>query len=166
MVAVVQQGFSFFEEMVHEFGNASDHTDRTEGGLEEVVSTYKEYIEAKYAPSSVCMCCCYRAIFQSRCTGLATSPQRKCWRRCRAQGPPRTCWSDSYRYVTSSTIIDNKRISTAHFFSELVTSINTSWFSSSSNMMPKYPSRLSLNLGLATSLRHSIWPKCAGYPSM
>lgn len=32
--------------------------------------------------------------------------------------------------------------------------------------MPRYPRRLSLNLGLATSLRHSIWPKCAGYPSM
>lgn len=33
-------------------------------------------------------------------------------------------------------------------------------------MIPKYPRRLSVNRGLATSFRHSIWPKWAGDPSM
>lgn len=43
-----------------------------------------------------------------------------------------------------------------HFLSEFVTSVKTSVLSSSRSMMPRYPNRLSLNLGLATSFRHSI----------
>ena len=53
-----------------------------------------------------------------------------------------------------------------HFFKELVTSVRTSWLSSSKSMIPRYPRRLSVKRGLATSFRHSIWPKWAGEPSM
>jgi len=52
------------------------------------------------------------------------------------------------------------------FLSELVISMWTSLASSSSIIAPRYPIRLSLNLFEVTSLRHSICPKCAGYPSM
>jgi hypothetical protein len=48
-------------------------------------------------PSSVCRCCCCREAFRFRYTDLLTSPPRRYWRRYRAQGPPRTCWSDSCR---------------------------------------------------------------------
>lgn len=54
----------------------------------------------------------------------------------------------------------------AHFLREFVTSVKTSWFSSNSNMVPRYPNRLSANLGEASSLRHSIWPKCVRSPSV
>lgn len=43
-----------------------------------------------------------------------------------------------------------------HFFSELVTNVRTSWFSSRRSMVPRYPSLLSEKRGEATSLRHSI----------
>ncbi len=49
---------------------------------------------------------------------------------------------------------------------ELVTSMRISCFSSSRAMRPRYPIRFSAKLGRAMSLRHSIWPKCVGYPSM
>lgn len=53
----------------------------------------------------------------------------------------------------------DRTVENTYFLSELVTSVNTSWFSSSKSIIPRYPSLLSANLGLATSLRHSIWPK-------
>jgi len=43
-----------------------------------------------------------------------------------------------------------------HFFKELVTRVSTSWFSSNSNIVPKYPRRLSAKRGEARSFRHSI----------
>mmetsp|Transcript_26730 Transcript_26730/g.70240 ORF Transcript_26730/g.70240 Transcript_26730/m.70240 type:complete len:234 (-) Transcript_26730:236-937(-) len=52
------------------------------------------------------------------------------------------------------------------FLRELVMSIETSFNSSSSNIAPRYPIRLSLNRLEVTSLRHSSCPKWAGYPSM
>jgi hypothetical protein len=51
-----------------------------------------------------------------------------------------------------------------HFFKELVTNVSTSWFSSSNNIVPRYPNRLSANRGDARSLRHSICPKCVLSP--
>lgn len=53
-----------------------------------------------------------------------------------------------------------------YFFNEFVNRVRTSCFSSKSNMIPRYPRRLSPNRGLATSFRHSIWPKWAGEPSI
>jgi hypothetical protein len=53
-----------------------------------------------------------------------------------------------------------------YFFKEFVTKVRTSWFSSSSSIVPKYPNRLSANRGDARSLRHSIWPKCVLSPSV
>ncbi len=53
-----------------------------------------------------------------------------------------------------------------HFFKELVTNVSTSWFSSSNNIVPRYPNRLSANRGDARSLRHSICPKCVLSPSV
>ena len=54
----------------------------------------------------------------------------------------------------------------SYFCKELVTSVNTSWFSSSSNIVPKYPSLLSAKRGDASSFRHSICPKCVRSPSV
>jgi hypothetical protein len=54
----------------------------------------------------------------------------------------------------------------AYFCNELVTSVNTSWFSSSNNIVPRYPNRLSANRGEANSFKHSIWPKCVRSPSV
>jgi hypothetical protein len=45
-----------------------------------------------------------------------------------------------------------------------VTSVRTSWFSSRSSMVPKYPNRLSANFGDASSFKHSICPKCVLSP--
>lgn len=53
-----------------------------------------------------------------------------------------------------------------NFFKEFVTNVRTSWFSSSSNIVPRYPKRLSANRGEASSLRHSIWPKWVRSPSV
>lgn len=53
-----------------------------------------------------------------------------------------------------------------YFLMQLVIRRWTSCLSSSSNMAPKYPMRLSVNFWEAMSLRHSNCPKCAGYPSM
>ena len=53
-----------------------------------------------------------------------------------------------------------------HFFKEFVTRVRTSWFSSSSSIVPKYPNLLSAKRGDANSLRHSIWPKCVLSPSV
>jgi len=44
--------------------------------------------------------------------------------------------------------------------------VRTSWFSSSSSIVPRYPSLLSAKRGDANSLRHSIWPKCVRSPSV
>lgn len=54
--------------------------------------------------------------------------------------------------------------SVTYFLSELVTSVRTSWFSSSSSMVPRYPRRLSAKRGEASSFRHSIWPKWVRSP--
>jgi len=57
-------------------------------------------------------------------------------------------------------------VGSSYFFSELVTRVKTSWFSSSSSIVPRYPSRLSAKRGEANSFRHSIWPKCVLSPSV
>jgi hypothetical protein len=54
----------------------------------------------------------------------------------------------------------------SNFFNEFVTKVRTSWFSSSSNMVPKYPNRLSANRGEASSFKHSICPKCVRSPNV
>mmetsp|Transcript_10433 Transcript_10433/g.28042 ORF Transcript_10433/g.28042 Transcript_10433/m.28042 type:complete len:307 (-) Transcript_10433:10-930(-) len=51
-------------------------------------------------------------------------------------------------------------------FMLFVTSMRTSCLSSSSRLRLRYPTRLSANDSSAMSLRHSICPKCVGYPSM
>ena len=51
-----------------------------------------------------------------------------------------------------------------YFCNEFVTRVNTSWFSSNSSIVPRYPNLLSANRGEARSLRHSIWPKCVRSP--
>mmetsp|Transcript_34608 Transcript_34608/g.102731 ORF Transcript_34608/g.102731 Transcript_34608/m.102731 type:complete len:230 (+) Transcript_34608:866-1555(+) len=48
------------------------------------------------------------------------------------------------------------------FLSELVTSMSTSWRSSSSTMRPRYPMRFSAYPFAAISFRVSICPKCVG----
>lgn len=50
-----------------------------------------------------------------------------------------------------------------YFFKQFVIKRCTSCRSSSNNIAPRYPIRLSVNLGEAMSFRHSNWPKCAGY---
>lgn len=52
----------------------------------------------------------------------------------------------------------------AHFFNELVTSVKTSCFSSSSKLVARWPRRLSANRGDARSFRHSTWPKWVRSP--
>ena len=52
----------------------------------------------------------------------------------------------------------------AYFCNELVTRVSTSWFSSNSSIVPRYPNRLSAKRGEARSLRHSICPKCVRSP--
>lgn len=47
-----------------------------------------------------------------------------------------------------------------------MTKVRTSWFSSSSSIVPRYPSLLSAKRGDANNLRHSIWPKCVRSPSV
>lgn len=54
----------------------------------------------------------------------------------------------------------------AYFFSELVTRVNTSWFSSRSRLVARCPNRLSAKRGDANSLMHSICPKCVRSPSV
>ena len=51
-----------------------------------------------------------------------------------------------------------------YFFNELVTSVSTSWFSSRSKLVARWPRRLSAKRGDASSFRHSIWPKCVRSP--
>jgi len=64
-------------------------------------------------------------------------------------------------------VLDTHELSSfTHFFKELVTNVSTSWFSSSNNIVPRYPNRLSANRGDARSLRHSICPKCVRSPSV
>lgn len=53
-----------------------------------------------------------------------------------------------------------------YFCNELVTSVRTSWFSSNSSIVPRYPNLLSAKRGDANSLRHSICPKCVRSPSV
>lgn len=54
--------------------------------------------------------------------------------------------------------------SSAYFCSEFVTSVRTSWFSSSNRLVARWPNRLSAKRGEASSFRHSIWPKCVLSP--
>jgi hypothetical protein len=54
----------------------------------------------------------------------------------------------------------------SYFLVELVTKVKTSWFSSSSNMVPRYPKRLSAKRGEASNFRHSICPKCVLSPNV
>jgi len=72
-------------------------------------------------------------------------------------------WFKSLYYCKRET--SQLRMS-AYFLVEFVTKVRTSWFSSSSNMVPRYPRRLSANRGEASSFRHSICPKCVLSPSV
>lgn len=68
------------------------------------VSESVERARAEHTPSSVCRCCCCPGAFRFRCINLLTSPPRRYWRKCRALGQQRTCWSDSCRCDTGQRL--------------------------------------------------------------
>lgn len=90
-----------------------------------------------------------QVIAQSQLRDLGPFPRRRCWRKCREREKQWKRRNDSYHYWRINVIsksqgaIMEKRL---YFLRELVTSVNTSWFSSSNSIIPKYPNRLSVNL--------------------
>jgi hypothetical protein len=65
-------------------------------------------------------------------------------------------WFKSLRVSANPDPVFSSFALDSHFFNEFVTNVSTSWFSSNSNIVPKYPKRLSANRGEASSFRHSI----------
>lgn len=117
-------------------------------------------------PFAVCKGSPWIADFRFRKKDLLTSRPRRCCRECKGRGRRHTGWNDSGRCTELPVSRSSIGVAWTHFFREFVTKVRTSWFSSSSSIVPRYPSLLSAKRGDANSLRHSIWPKCVRSPSV
>jgi len=152
--------------VVRKLWHLAHHTKGTEGCLWIKIGSDSSSHGPLHEPSSGYKCWSIRGVSQSRWLNLATFPLKQYLQTCRGPNRPRTCWRDSYRCEAGVRHASLQDIKNTHFLREFVTRVRTSWLSSSNSMIPRYPNLLSANLGLATSLRHSIWPKCASDPSI
>lgn len=159
MIPIRQEVLGFYSEVVRKLRHLAYHTKGAEGRLRKEIGSGSSQRGRCHEPSSGYKCWSIRGVSQSRWPNLGTSPLRQYLRTCKAPNRPRTCWRDSYRCGAGERHSSFRDIGNTHFLREFVTRVRTSWLSSNSSMIPKYPNRLSANLGLATSLRHSIWPK-------
>jgi len=159
MISIRQEVLGFCSEVVCKLRHLAYYAKGTEGRLRKEIGSDSSQCGGCHEPSSGYTCLSIRGVSQSRWPNLGTSPLKRYLRMCKVPNRPRTCWRDSYRCGACERRTSFQDIGNTHFLREFVTRVRTSWLSSSSSMIPKYPNRLSANLGLATSLRHSIWPK-------